>query len=36
MSFWDDVYGLSMKCMKQWVMEEPYIDEIHKKHVISK
>lgn len=21
MSFWDDVYGLSMKCMKKWVLE---------------
>jgi predicted RNA methylase len=36
MSFWDNIYGLSMKCMKKWVMEEPYIDGIHKRHVVSK
>jgi len=34
-NFWDDVYGVSMKCLKRWVLSDPMVDTIHKSHVIS-
>ena len=34
MTFWDDVYGINMKCIKPSVMSEPLID-VCEKHAIN-
>ena len=26
--FWDDVYGIDMSCMKNWVLKEPLVDVV--------
>jgi type I protein arginine methyltransferase len=26
MNFWDNLYGVSMKCIKNWVMKEPLVE----------
>lgn len=35
LTFWDNVYGVSMKCMKKWVLSEPIIDPIDKNDLMS-
>ena len=30
MTFWDNVYGVNMKIMKQWVITEPIVETINK------
>jgi hypothetical protein len=34
-SFWDDLYGVSMKCIKKWVLSEPLVDPIDHKDILS-
>ena len=29
-TFWDNVYGVNMKIMKQWVITEPIVETINK------
>ena len=26
MNFWDNVYGVDMKCIKKWVLKEPLVE----------
>lgn len=33
--FWDNVYGVSMSCIKKWAMMEPLVDVIDKKTINS-
>lgn len=32
-SFWDNVYGVDMKCIKQWAQKEPLVEIIEKKRI---
>lgn len=34
-SFWDDLYGVSMKCIKKWVLSQPLVDPIDSKDILT-
>lgn len=34
-SFWDDVYGLTMKCMKREVLKEPFVEYIPEEKLLT-
>ncbi|XP_056641304.1 uncharacterized protein LOC130448116 [Diorhabda sublineata] len=34
-NFWDDVYGLTMKCMKQEVLKEPFVEYIPEEKLLT-
>lgn len=34
-NYWNSVYGISMKCMKKWVLSEPIIDPINHQDILS-
>ena len=33
--FWDNVYGVSMKCIKKWEISEPTVDPIDSNDILS-
>ena len=35
LTFWDDVYGINMSCIKQSVLQEPIVDTFHKDAINS-
>lgn len=35
LNFWDNLYGVSMKCIKKWVLSEPLVDPIDQKDILS-
>lgn len=34
-NFWDDLYGVSMKCIKKWILSEPLVDPIDSKDILT-
>ncbi len=36
LNYWNSVYGVSMKCMKKWVLSEPIIDPINHQDILCK
>lgn len=34
-NFWNNVYGVSMKCMKKWVLSQPIVDPINHEDIVS-
>jgi protein arginine N-methyltransferase 1 len=34
-SFWDNLYGVSMKCIKKWILSEPVVDPIDHKDILT-
>lgn len=35
LNYWNSVYGISMKCMKKWVLSEPIVDPINHQDILS-
>lgn len=35
LNYWNNVYGVSMKCMKKWVLSEPIVDPIDHQDILS-
>lgn len=35
LNFWNSVYGISMKCMKKWVLSEPIVDPIDHQNILT-
>lgn len=35
LNYWNNVYGVSMKCMKKWVLSQPIVDPIDHQDILS-
>lgn len=35
LNYWNNVYGVSMKCMKKWILSEPIVDPINHQDILS-